>query len=170
MPRISIKNETASGGRVGWTKTIKSVDKSKTNGYAFDGDFLNEGKQYDLCVGTVIVSKDPFGSARNGGHTGHIGTVEASGIMWDQKTWDWGSQFLDFRDAVVKALIEAAPKTEALPSAADLEIAFAKKLDADFAKIVYEVMDKNEIENLLQEREVLTNRLAEINKILDGRV
>lgn len=38
-----------------WAKRVSSVDTTKTNGYAFVGDFLNTTSEHKLPVGAVIV-------------------------------------------------------------------------------------------------------------------
>jgi len=38
-----------------WVKVIKSVDITKTNGYAFIGDFLNINFEHKLPIGSILV-------------------------------------------------------------------------------------------------------------------
>jgi len=38
-----------------WAKVIKSVDTTKTNGYAFVGDFLNIDFEHKLPAGSIVV-------------------------------------------------------------------------------------------------------------------
>lgn len=38
-----------------WSKLIKSVDTSKTNGYAFIGEFLNINYEHKIPVNSIIV-------------------------------------------------------------------------------------------------------------------
>ena len=38
-----------------WAKLVYAVDTSKTNGYAFDGDFLVVTAEHKVPVGSVIV-------------------------------------------------------------------------------------------------------------------
>jgi len=47
-----------------WTKTLKSVDTSKSNGYAFEGDFLRAGSKAELPVGTHILAYGESGSMK----------------------------------------------------------------------------------------------------------
>ena len=37
-----------------WSKLVKGVDKTKTNGYAFIGDFLNISYEHKLPVGSIV--------------------------------------------------------------------------------------------------------------------
>ncbi|HHY70943.1 MAG TPA: hypothetical protein GX519_04645 [Thermoanaerobacterales bacterium] len=43
-----------------WAKTVKSVDQSKSNGYAFVGNFINAEQKYELEVGTYIMQYGEF--------------------------------------------------------------------------------------------------------------
>jgi len=38
-----------------WAKLVKSVDATKSNGYAFDGEFLHVRNQHKVPVGGIIV-------------------------------------------------------------------------------------------------------------------
>lgn len=102
--RMTLPSITASGGRRGWFKLVTSVDKSKTNRYAFEGEFLKSEVEIDLPIGAVLISKDPTGTLKNGGFDGYIYVVEASELCYDEKM-DWGRNFLSFRDKVAEYLI-----------------------------------------------------------------
>ncbi len=43
-----------------WAKIVKSVDQSKSNGYAFIGDFINAEQKYELEIGTYIMQYGEF--------------------------------------------------------------------------------------------------------------
>lgn len=103
MPRIRIKNETNSGRRVGWTKHVTGVDVSKTNGYAFSGSFLNDGKEYDLPTGSLIISVQPEGSVKHGWKSAALFQVGSNGELTEiDKGYDWYQNFLSFRDLVAE--------------------------------------------------------------------
>jgi hypothetical protein len=38
-----------------WAKLVTAVDASKTNGYAFAGDFLSVGAEHMIPVGSIVV-------------------------------------------------------------------------------------------------------------------
>ena len=38
-----------------WSKLVTGVDTTKTNGYAFQGEFLNFNAQHKLPVGSIVV-------------------------------------------------------------------------------------------------------------------
>lgn len=103
--RLAIKNRTNSGGRKGWTRLVTSVDKAKTNGYAFAGQFLND-QEYDLAPGDVLVEKNPEGSAKHGWDAGVCRAVSPAGGLWrtHAETFRWDKQFLSFRDHVAAVL------------------------------------------------------------------
>jgi len=48
-----------------WRKHLKSVDKTRTNGYAFVGDWLRAGEREELEVGSLILCYDEPGSMKN---------------------------------------------------------------------------------------------------------
>ncbi len=98
--RVRIKNETNSGNRKGWSKLVTSVDASKTNGYAFEGRFLNDDQEYDVEVGSVIVQQHPEGSVKRGWNSGHCYTIGEDGSLYetDGKSYKWYEEFLSFRD------------------------------------------------------------------------
>ena len=101
--RVNIENEFASGRRKGWTKLIKSVTDEKGNGYDFAGEFLNDGLK-DLPLNSVLVQRNPMGSANNGTMDWRMGRLDADGeITWGE--YFCNTNFLDFRDEV-KKLVE----------------------------------------------------------------
>ncbi len=48
-----------------WAKWVTAVDLSKTNGYAFEGEFLSLNRKHRLPVGAVILFYGRFGSAKH---------------------------------------------------------------------------------------------------------
>jgi len=117
MPRVTIKNETNSGNRRGWTKWVQSVDATKTDGYAFVGSFLND-QEYDLPVGAVLVQKNPEGSAKHGYNNGVCLVVETDGSLrrTHADDFNWYRQFLTFRDHVA-ALFPTEPTADEVDAA-----------------------------------------------------
>jgi len=61
---ITIPSYFTSGSRKSWYKHVTAVDSSKTNGYAFDGDFVKD--EVMLEFGSIIIEKRPHGSVKNG--------------------------------------------------------------------------------------------------------
>ena len=108
--RLKIQNEIASGRRSGWTKLVTKVDVTKKNGYAFEGEFLNEC-EHDLNEGDIVIQKNPEGSVKNGWSTGVCYRVTQNGLeRLHETTFDWREDFLSFRDFVAKAL-DQKPET-----------------------------------------------------------
>lgn len=97
--RINLTNETASGRREGWSKLVTAVDTTKTNGYAFEGEFLGNG-EHDLPIRSIVIQKNPVGSLKNGGHQAECFLVCESGELFKTGTFDWKTGFLTFRDHV----------------------------------------------------------------------
>ena len=106
--RIRPVVETASGRRTGWIKQVTSVDPNGRNGYAFDGEFLRDGVEVDLPVGSILVRVDPEGSVKNAWQSGHILKLQADGEMVELADGDWKDDFLGLRDAAT----EAMPRSE----------------------------------------------------------
>jgi len=101
---IEIRNETNSGRRTGWTRRVTAVDVTKSNGYAFEGEFLNEG-EVDLNPGDVLIQKNPMGSVKNAWHEGVCIVVDNNGNLHDVgDKYDWKEQFLSFRNLVAEQL------------------------------------------------------------------
>ena len=102
---LKIQNETNSGRRRGWTKLVTSVDMSKKNGYAFDGEFLSEGEQ-ELHPGDIIIQKNPEGSVKNGWYAGVCYCVTQDGELkrLHDESYNWRTEFLSFRNLVAKHL------------------------------------------------------------------
>jgi len=102
---------TESGHRKGWIKHVKDVDTTKTNGYAFIGDFLSPGKLVELPIGSILVCCDPQGSVAHPRKSGEIRIVtgpdadnlkDATDVI--AEVVDYYEDFLVLRDAVIKAL------------------------------------------------------------------
>lgn len=100
---ITIQNNTASGHRTGWTKHVTAVDIAKSNGYAFEGEFLNEGEA-ELPTGAVIVQKNPMGSVKNNWFEGVCSVVQPDDTLLEIATNDWHTEFITFRNAVAAQL------------------------------------------------------------------
>lgn len=101
---VDIRPSQASGKRKSWHKHVTSVDSSKQNGYAFDGDFLSDGEN-ELDVGSVVIECVPCGSVRNGWKDGVIYVVDNDGSLEKlSDTYDWSEQFVSFRKKVESLL------------------------------------------------------------------
>ena len=101
--RVNIKNELASGGRKGWTRLVESVNTDNCNGYDLVGTYLNDGLK-DLALSSVLVQRNPLGSAKSGHRDWRHGTLNQKGeIIWSEYVCNL--EFLNFRDKV-KELVE----------------------------------------------------------------
>ena len=132
MARVKIVNGRTRGKRQ-WHKHVTAVDKSKDNGYAFEGEFLNDG-EHDLPVGAIVISKDPNPSRRDPyGAIARCMRVEPDGTLTttnrqESKSWldgqDWNEEFLSFRDHVAEqlAVSQGQPAPNPLAGFTDEEI------------------------------------------------
>lgn len=128
--RINYKAATESGRRRGWGKVVTSVDSGKTNGYAFEGTFLQDG-ECDLPIGTVVVEMVPGGSIQNSRKMFRAATVRAEGVGLEDAPLYEREQFLSFRDYVAELVAEGAPvDREALQAERERLLARIAEIDA----------------------------------------
>jgi hypothetical protein len=89
-----------------WAKVLKSVDQSKSNGYAFQGDFINSGKA-ELEIGTYILFYGEKGSMKYHDPMVSVQKVTENGLeeMYRKEDLDrhWA---LDVRDEIAKIINE----------------------------------------------------------------
>jgi len=130
--RIKIQNETNSGRRTGWTKHVTDVDTTKSNGYAFNGDFLPDYKEVDLPVGAILIQCNPQGSVKNSWKSGVCLSVEPDGTLrrLHEDTYDWRDDFLSFRDLVASHLTQVAPNKTTLQAERERLLARIAEIDA----------------------------------------
>lgn len=81
-----------------------NVDPSYGDGYAFDGEFISDGKETDLPIGGVLVRKTPMGSLKNPYDVWDWTSVPFPGYPWHWSRQYKSSEFLSFRDDVADAL------------------------------------------------------------------
>jgi len=110
MPRIRLTASANSGNRRSWYKHVTNVDCTKTNGYAFSGDFIPEDTVVDIETGAIVIECVPRGSVKHNWKEGKVYKIEADGsstLLFPDTTFDWRKDFLNFRDKVAELL---APK------------------------------------------------------------
>jgi len=118
-----------------WRKLLTGVDKEKTNGYAFLGEFLSPGRKAEVPVGSYILIYDEIGSARHHRPEVSVQHVEADGTMTEVLSTIGKSWALDIRDEVAALLVSAA-----MPESRRAELeAEAAQLRARLAKIEAEL-------------------------------
>lgn len=90
-----------------WIKKVTGVDGSKSDGYAFQGNFLQVGSTAELPVGTILMYFYGSGSAKN--HTIevriHLVTpdgLEDTGISTSRDNRKSSGWALDIRDKVAE--------------------------------------------------------------------
>lgn len=86
-----------------WTRRITGVDKSKTNGYAFQGEFLSEG-EVELPVGAVLLQVGALGSYKHPDVTGVVKRVAEDGSLALIAQHPYKEEFISLREAVQEAL------------------------------------------------------------------
>jgi hypothetical protein len=109
--RIKIDDYRTSGRRSSWWKHVTNVDTSKSNGYAFDGEFLAAETEYDLPVGSIVIECRPDGSVKNSSKIGYIYEVrqDENELACISHSYDWRGEFLSFRDLVADKINQEPP-------------------------------------------------------------
>jgi hypothetical protein len=91
-----------------WQKVLTSVDLSKSNGYAFRGEFLPAGKA-ELEVGTFLLYYGEKGSRRNQDPLAVLKKVTDEGLEEVYRKEDLGKRWaLDVRDEIAEIVNDAA--------------------------------------------------------------
>lgn len=97
------------GRRKGFLKVVQEVDTEQTNGFAFVGEFVPDGRQYEFPIGALVVRKRPVGSTKSKRALWSCAIVNnaetPSGWQWSEE-YDGNRKFLDFRDLVASWLDE----------------------------------------------------------------
>jgi hypothetical protein len=99
MSIIVYTKETASGGREGWARTVKSVDDQLTGVKAFTGEYLKQGQQ-QIESGTLVLEICHCGSAKNGYPypVFHRATDAGLVCVWDNdEHTSWTTEFETIR-------------------------------------------------------------------------
>lgn len=89
-----------------WRKKLDGVDREKTNGYAFQGEWLPVGRLTELEVGDLVLIYDEAGSVRRHHPFVEICRVRADGDLEkvaEAEGWDWA---LKLRDVAAELLGE----------------------------------------------------------------
>lgn len=118
--RIRIVNEGDSKFK-NWTKKVSKVNLTKTNGYAFEGKFLESDKEYDLDEGDVLLFLENFGSRAKTSKEASIKIVK-NGQLETYDTYDYSSDFLDLRDKIAELLNQKPNQPNPLARFTDEEI------------------------------------------------
>jgi len=106
---VRIRPEVAheSGQRRGWVKQVTHVDTSSKNGYAFEGQFLGEGKETELPVGALLLHVDPAGSVNRSYKYATLTRLNEDGSEETITEGNWRTEKLTIRDAAADALSQA---------------------------------------------------------------
>lgn len=88
-----------------WAKSVDFVDDRHSNAYAFEGEWLQRGQQYDLTPGTVVLLYDETGTRQKTVSRAEVHVVSdndlygplimASGVDWVMQIRDEVAELLD---------------------------------------------------------------------------
>lgn len=88
-----------------WAKTVTAVDTNKSNGYAFQGEFLDLDRKHELEVGTYILQYGEFGDYRRPQINVRLLKVSADGLElvkeWENVGRSWA---LECRDEIAQLI------------------------------------------------------------------
>lgn len=113
---VTIKTEYASGHRKSWWKVVTGIDSTQRGGYAFEGEFLQDGER-ELPVGSLLLHVTNHGSAKSGYQDGNLYAVEADGSLCELVTGlNWREQSVTLRKAAEEYL---AKQNEQIAEAAE---------------------------------------------------
>ncbi len=93
-----------------WRKVLVGVDVSKTNGFAFTGEFVPAGRKVELSVGSYLLLYDEVGSARYHYPDVKVCRVETDRVLVEVLKASGASWALDLRDEVAKLFEVEAPE------------------------------------------------------------
>ena len=103
-----------------WAKLLERVDRSKPNGFAFEGEFLRRGERAEVPVGSLILVYTEEGSRKNWYPVVHVLRAEADGSLTTLLEWvgevrerSWA---LAVRDKVAELLAEAQGRQQDTPA------------------------------------------------------
>ena len=120
MKKIVMIPEALDERKKTWRKHLESVDKTRTNGYAFIGNWLRAGEREELEVGSFILCYDEPGSMKNWYPVVRMFKVVENGLEevfhWEGNTRE-RSWALAVRDEISVILAEAQgqePEEESL--------------------------------------------------------
>ena len=107
LVRFTYTPPQTSGNRKGWAKHVTRVNLQKTDGYAFEGAWINADTETDLPKGAIVVQQVPTGSNKSPTRAWQAGIITAEGPQFGD-LWTTAS-FLTFRDHVAHLLASAPP-------------------------------------------------------------
>ena len=113
MKKIVMIPETLDERKKTWRKLLADVDKTKTNGYAFVGEWLRAGERAELEVGSFILCYDEAGSMKNWRPVVRLFKVLENGLEDLEEVFHWEGNFrerswaLAVRDEISVILAEA---------------------------------------------------------------
>ena len=84
-------------GKRCWARILTGVDRTKTTGYAFQGDWLTPGRMYELPIGTIVLLGWESGSVSRRVKMAALFCVNAGGLeeVVRAEGDDWALQLRD---------------------------------------------------------------------------
>ena len=95
-----------------WAKVVENVDETKSNGWAFDGEFIAAGGIQDVPVGSVVMVYGEKGSRANPQIEARVFVANGDGTMSHIQSASGRAWARTLRDRVAELLtdrLESAP-------------------------------------------------------------
>jgi len=104
--RIVWEQTRASGRRTSWAKWFTDLALSKGAKAFIGGEYLKDGVETDLEIGTLVVEVVPTGSVKNGSNEARIYRVSADGLERTGVEVDYNTRWLTLKDEVIRLMAE----------------------------------------------------------------
>lgn len=99
-----------------WAKVIADVDETKSNGWAFDGEFISAGGVQDVPVGSVVMVYGERGSRANPQIEARVFVANGDGTLSHIQSASGRAWARTLRDRVVELVTDQA---DSLPTGLD---------------------------------------------------
>ena len=96
-----------------WAKIIDNVDETKSNGWAFDGEFIAAGGIQDVPVGSLVLVYGEKGSRANPQIEARVFVANGDGTISHVKSATGRAWARSLRDRVAEMLVD---KADSLPT------------------------------------------------------
>jgi hypothetical protein len=137
MTKVIVEIPTATDHRwKSWRRVVERVDRSLTNGYAFEGPWLSGGRKAELEVGTVVLLYDEVGSRAHHEPEVRVARVTEEGkldVLLQARGKDWA---LDLRDRVADLLTRTEDRRAVLEREAETLRRRLAEIEAELASLV----------------------------------
>ncbi len=109
-----------------WAKIVENVDETKSNGWAFDGEFIAAGGVQDVPVGSVLMVYGEKGSRANPQIEAKVFVANGDGTLSHEQSASGRAWARTLRDRVSELLTDPMQQT---PSGLDWDVVLMRYSD-----------------------------------------